>query len=74
MIDLEREQLRKTYEVSRMGFAIMSAALVLACFCSLLPILYNFYPELCARIFTMPWYRWLDVPITWGCLLGVTLL
>jgi hypothetical protein len=74
MIDLEREQLRKTYEVSRIGFAILSAALVLACLSSLLPILYNFYPELCERIIRAPWFRWLDVPITWGSLLGVTLL
>lgn len=74
MNDLEREQLRKTYEVSRMGFSILSAALVLACFSSLLPILWNFYPELCARIFTSTWFHWMDVPITWGSLLGVTLL
>jgi hypothetical protein len=74
MIDLEREQLRKTYEVSRMGFGILSTALVLACLSSLLPILWNFYPELCARIVLTPWFRWLDVPITWGSLLGVTLL
>ena len=74
MIDLEREQLRKTYEVSRMGFAILSAALVLACLTALMPILRNFYPELHRRIVTMPWFQWLDVPITWGSLLGVTLL
>jgi hypothetical protein len=74
MIDLEREQLRKTYEVSRMGFSILSAALVLACLTSLLPILANFYPELCNSIIKAPWFNWLDVPITWGSLLGVTLL
>ena len=74
MIDLEREQLRKTYEVSRMGFAILSAALVLACLTALMPIMRNFYPELHRRIITMPWFQWLDVPITWGSLLGVTLL
>jgi hypothetical protein len=74
MIDLEREQLRKTYEVSRIGFTILSAALVLACLTSLLPILANFYPELCGRILMTPWFQWLDVPITWGSLLGVTLL
>jgi hypothetical protein len=74
MIDLEREQLRKTYEVSRMGFGILSTALVLACLPSLLRILWHFYPELCARIAMAPWYQWLDVPITWGGLLGVTLL
>jgi hypothetical protein len=74
MIDLEREQLRKTYEVSRVGFSLLSAALVLACFTSMMPILANFYPELCIRIEAMPFYHWIDVPITWGSLLAVTLL
>ena len=57
-----------------MGFTILSAALVLACLTSLMPIMRNFYPELYRRIITMPWFQWLDVPITWGSLLGVTLL
>jgi hypothetical protein len=74
MMDLEREQLRKTYEVGRMGFGILSAALVLACVTTLVPLLRNFYPELGARIIATAGYRWLDVPITWGSLLGVTLL
>lgn len=74
MIDLEREQIRKTYEVSRAGFAILSAALVLACVTSLMPILRNFYPELCRQITGTTWYRWIDMPIIWGSLLGVTLL
>jgi len=74
MMDLEREQLRKTYEVSRMGFGILSAALILACLDSLLPFLRIFYPELYLRIHTTTWYPWIDVPITWGSLLGVTLL
>ncbi len=48
MMDLDREQLRKTYEVCRMGFGILSAALVLACFTSVMPLLRHFYPELCS--------------------------
>jgi hypothetical protein len=74
MMDLEREQLRKTYEVCRIGFGILSAALILASLTSLVPLLWHFYPGLCSRIVAAPWYRWLDVPITWGSLLGVTLL
>jgi hypothetical protein len=73
-MELEREQLRKTYEVCRMGFGILSAALVLACLSWLVPLLGNFYPELCLRIIKTQWFRWLDVPVTWGSLLGVTLL
>src|SRR5437763_389842 len=46
MMDLEREQFRKTYEVSRLGFAILSTALVPACFTSLLELLSCFHREL----------------------------
>lgn len=74
MIDLERDQIRRTYEVSRMGFAILSAALILASVLSVMPILRNFYPEACIRIMTAAWYRWLDTPLIWVSLLGVTLL
>lgn len=74
MIDLERDQLRKTYEVCRMGFAVLSASLLLACLSSIIPILWNFYPELCSRIVRTVWFKWIDLPITWGSLMGVTLL
>lgn len=74
MMELERDQLRKTYEVCRMGFGLLAAALALACVPSIIPILRNFYPELCHRIVNTPGFDWLDTPITWGCLLAVTLL
>lgn len=73
-MDLEREQLRRTYEVCRMGFGILSAALVLACFTSVMPLLRHFYPGLYSQITAAAWYRWLGVPITWGSLLGVITL
>jgi hypothetical protein len=74
MMDLEREQLRKTYEVCRMGFGILACALALACVDSLLPLLMHFSPWLCNQIVSIPGYRWIDVPITWGSLLGVIML
>ena len=74
MLDLEQEQLRKTYQVCRLGFTILSAALVLACFTSVLPLFVHFHPELTLRILRSSWYQWIDVPIAWGCLLGTTLL
>jgi hypothetical protein len=74
MMDLDREQFRKTYEVSRLGFAILSTALVLACFSSLLDLLSSFDRELYLRIVRSGWYPWIDLPIVWGCLLGTTLL
>jgi len=74
MMDLDREQFRKTYEVSRLGFAILSTALVLACFTSLLELLSCFHPQLVLRIVRTPWYPWIDLPIVWGSLFGTTLL
>ena len=43
MMDLEREQLRKTYQVCRLGFALLSVALGLACIIALLPLLASFF-------------------------------
>jgi hypothetical protein len=74
MLDQENEQLRKTYQVCRLGFAILSAALVLACFTSILPLIVHFHPELSRQILRASWYQWLDVPMAWGCLVGTTLL
>jgi hypothetical protein len=77
MIDLEREQLRKTYQISRVGFALLSMALGLACVDSILPLLANFHRDLVflyIRIVRSAWYGWISVPITWGSLLGVTFL
>jgi hypothetical protein len=77
MMDLEREQLRKTYQVSRLGFGLLSVALGLACVDAILPLLAHFHRDLFflyIRIVRSSWYEWISVPITWGSLLGVTLL
>ncbi len=74
MFDLEREQHRKTYQVCRLGFAILSASLGIACLTSLLPIFADFHRELSLRILGSDWFRWLDAPIAVGCLLGTSLL
>ncbi len=73
-MDLEREHYRKTYQISGLGFGILMVALVLASLTSLLPLLRHVYPEFISRIIAARWFHWLDVPITWGSLLGVTLL
>jgi hypothetical protein len=73
-MDFDREQLRRTYEVSRVGFGVLSLALALACVTSLVPLLGHLYPEFCLGLMRAKWYRSLDVPITWGSLLGVTML
>jgi hypothetical protein len=73
-MDFDREQLRRTYEVSRIGFGVLAASLALACVTWMVPLLWHLYPEFCLGLMGSRWYRWLDAPVTWGSLLGVTLL
>lgn len=74
MLDLENEQLQKTYRACRLGFVILSASLLVACFSSALPLFGHFHRELCLKILGSSFYQWLDMPIAWGCLFGTTLL
>jgi hypothetical protein len=74
MFDPERDQLRKTYQLCRLGFAIIAMALVLACFLSLLGLFSNFEPGLLMWVHEASWIQWLNAPIVWGCLIGTTLL
>jgi hypothetical protein len=74
-MDLEREQERKTYRLCRLGFAILSFALVLACLTTLveLPRMFGgrgFLPWL----HSLPFWKWVDAPIVWGSLVGTYLL
>jgi hypothetical protein len=73
-MDFDREQLRRTYEVSRIGFWVLGVALALACISSIVPLLGHLYPEFCLGVMAARWYQSLHIPITWGSLLGVTLL
>jgi hypothetical protein len=74
MYDLEREQLRKTYQLCRLGFAITAFGLALACFGSVLGLVGFFNRDLSIWIHTQMWYQWLRTPIVWGGLIGTTLL
>ena len=74
MFDIEREQLRKTYQLCRLGFTILAFALVLACFGSLLDLFSRFDRNLVTWIRQSMLYQWLDTPMVWGCLIGATLL
>jgi hypothetical protein len=73
MLDLEREQFRKAYQVCRVGFAFLSAALVIACFDSLLHLFSSFNPGLFHQVVRSGWYHWIDTPIVWASLIGTTL-
>jgi hypothetical protein len=74
MMDHDREQFRKTYQLARLGFGILAGALVLACFTALLDLFATFHRELVRSIARSAWYQWIDLPIVWGSLIGVTLL
>jgi len=74
MFDIEREQLRKTYQLCRLGFIILAVALVLACFTSLLDLFGKFEPGIASWFRDSPLYHWVETPIVWGSLIGATLL
>jgi hypothetical protein len=74
MFDLEREQIRKTYQLCRLAFIVLGTALALACFTSLLGLFGRFQPALLSWVQGSGLYDWVDAPIVWGCLIGATLL
>jgi hypothetical protein len=74
MIDLEREQLRKTYQLCRLGFGITACGLTVACFASVLGLFGFFQRDLVNWIHNLAWYQWLRTPIVWCALIGATLL
>jgi hypothetical protein len=74
-MDQEREHERQTYRLCRLGFAILSFALGIACVTSLLslPRLFGgrgFLPQL----HSAEWSVWVEAPVVWGCLIGTYLL
>lgn len=74
-MDHDFQQERQTYQLCQMGFAALSVSLVVATFCAIvaLPIHLHGVPF-------MPWlvhselWKWLDVPVVWGSVLGSYLL
>ncbi len=74
MFDLEREQLRKTYQLCRLGFATTAVGLAVACFLSVLNLFGFFQRDLANWIDSLLWHQWLRTPIVWCALIGATLL
>ena len=74
MFDPERDQVRKTYQLCRLAFAINAIAYVIFSFTSLLDLFSNFEPGLRIWVHEAPWYPWLNVPIVWCSLIGAILL
>ncbi len=74
MIDQDRDQIRRNYQLCRLGFGFIAAALVLATFSSLVSIVGMFNRHLMIWLSDKPWYQYLDTPIVWFSLVGATLL
>src|SRR3954471_19020951 len=75
IMDQERDQQRRTYEICRLGFGIVSIALVLACLSTVVWLTGQFVGRRAiAWIIQTPLWRWLDAPIVWGSLVGSYLL
>jgi hypothetical protein len=70
-----RERERLTYQLCRLGFGLLSVALVLACLETFLDLPRQFggRPLLPWLMHTSAWH-WLDVPIVWGSLIGTYFL
>jgi hypothetical protein len=74
MFDPERDQIRKTYQLCRMGFAINAVGLIIACFTSVVGLFTNFEPGLFLWVHRASWFQWLEAPMVWCMLIGTTLL
>jgi hypothetical protein len=74
MFDLEREQLRKTYQLCRLGFGFIAVAMVLFSLDAVVGLFSVFHRHLAQWVQGMVWYSWLSVPIAWGSLMGAVLL
>jgi hypothetical protein len=74
-MDEERDTLRQTYLLCRLGFAILSLSLLLACSTWILELVALFGGQsIVITITNQWWWRWVGTPIAWGSLVGTYLL
>lgn len=74
-METERESLRQTYQLCRLGFGILSVALLLACPISILMLAVLFGARhLVAWLGNPWWWHWSATPVVWGSLIGTYLL
>jgi hypothetical protein len=75
MHDLDREQLRKTYQLCRTGFLFLAISLVPCCLWAVVLMIGMLGDH---RIFLwlnqLPWNEWIFTLSVWGSLVGTTLL
>src|SRR3954464_14318304 len=76
VMDQERDQQRRTYQICRLGFGLLSFGLLLASFSSIVWLfrLFRLGGPLVPWIVHSPFWHWLDAPVVWSTLLGTYLL
>lgn len=75
MIEYERDQIRKTYQLCRIGFFLLTISLVPACILSLLAMVGLLGDQqLFNRIVDSPWTQWVSTLSVWGSLAGAMML
>jgi hypothetical protein len=72
-MDPDREKQRQTYQLCRLGFALLSVALVFASVSVLLDLALQFRVPLLDFV-RLSWLKWMEIPITWGTLAGSYML
>lgn len=74
-MDQEREQDRRTYQLCRLGFGILSFSLLVASTTMVLWLVWRFFrPTWLIWILQSRLWHWSDVPVVWGSLVGTYLL
>jgi len=75
MFEFERDQIRKTYQLCRIGFFLLTIALLPACILSLLAMVGLLGDrQLFNQIFDSPWTQWVYTVSVWGSLVGAMML
>src|SRR5262245_23023671 len=74
MIDLERDQLRTTYQLCRIGFLFLTIALIPCSIYSVLWMVGVLGDHRLIGWLRSPWGQWVSTVSVWGCLIGTTLL
>ncbi len=75
MLEYDPDQVRRTYQLCRIGFLLLAIALVPACLLMLLSMVGLLGdPQLFNRIAESPWNQWVSTISVWGSLVGTMLL
>src|SRR5271166_72859 len=75
MFEYERDQIRKTYQLCRIGFFLLTIALLPPCILALLAMVGRLGDQqLLHQIENSPWTQWVNTVSVWGSLGGAMML